>query len=298
MVSTNRAEPEAPHPDYVTFRRHGSMPNQNFDEFQSILEHKCEKPLFRMNFDELLNNTTSTESGQITQNLPLSSSPVSHFLDLNATMSKKTLDQVWSDFVVQEHVNRIDNQVNRPSLKETTVADLMVREEAMNNGKQDHIGADVQPLITIDPTEMVSQQANWMQMQLQIPVGINYSDLGVRKSVSVTCYSEKVLPLGISLPITCSSKSQVEAGATERKRRYSDETLNENFERKQKRMIKNRESAARSRARKQEYTKNMVEKRDRLEQRNCWLKKIKEAEARFTKLTPKYQLRRTSSATF
>lgn len=45
---------------------------------------------------------------------------------------------------------------------------------------------------------------------------------------------------------------QVVAGATERNRRYSDDkVLKENIEKKQKRMMKNRESAARSRAKKQ-----------------------------------------------
>ncbi|XP_028771916.1 ABSCISIC ACID-INSENSITIVE 5-like protein 2 [Neltuma alba] len=303
MVSTDTAE--SPHPHYLTFCRHGFLYNQNFDEFQSLLGHKDEKPLSGMSFGEPLDNTISTERGQITRNLPSSSSPVSHFpdnLDLNATMiSKKILDQAWSDLVVQEHVNRTGkNQVHQSSLEEATAADLMVRAGAMNVGNQEHVGADAQPLIAIDPMEMVSQQANWLplQMQLQIPAGINYSDLNVRESASEICFSDKVPPLGISLPIACSSKSQVVGGDTERKRRYSDGTLKENSEKKQKRMIKNRESAARSRARKQEYTKNMEDKRDRLEQSNCWLKKIKEAESRFTELTPKYQLRRISSAPF
>uniref|UniRef100_N1QZD8 Uncharacterized protein n=1 Tax=Aegilops tauschii TaxID=37682 RepID=N1QZD8_AEGTA len=83
-------------------------------------------------------------------------------------------------------------------------------------------------------------------------------------------------------------------------------------ERRQKRMIKNRESAARSRARKQAYTNELENKISRLEEEIEHLKELKEAGERQQQLRrhavlympqpeaePKqYQLRRVNSASF
>ncbi|KAJ0978049.1 hypothetical protein J5N97_013529 [Dioscorea zingiberensis] len=70
-------------------------------------------------------------------------------------------------------------------------------------------------------------------------------------------------------------------------------------ERRQKRMIKNRESAARSRARKQAYTNELENKISLLEEENEKLKKQKALDAIVhcaPILEPKHWLRRTSSA--
>ncbi|CAA6654481.1 unnamed protein product [Spirodela intermedia] len=70
------------------------------------------------------------------------------------------------------------------------------------------------------------------------------------------------------------------------KREASDYVGGKTVERRQKRMIKNRESAARSRARKQAYTNELENKVSRLEEENKMLKKHR------------FRLRRTSSALF
>uniref|UniRef100_A0A6N2MNW4 BZIP domain-containing protein n=1 Tax=Salix viminalis TaxID=40686 RepID=A0A6N2MNW4_SALVM len=83
--------------------------------------------------------------------------------------------------------------------------------------------------------------------------------------------------------------------------RDAPNALEKSFERRLKRKIKNRESAARSRARKQAYHNELVSKVSRLEEENIKLKKEKEFEKKFP-IEPspeqKYQLRRTSSASF
>lgn len=85
-----------------------------------------------------------------------------------------------------------------------------------------------------------------------------------------------------------------------RKRDTSD-TADRGIEKRLKRKIKNRESAARSRARKQAYHNELVNKVSRLEEQNLRLKREKELENRFSGEVsgePRYQLRRTSSAIF
>lgn len=90
-------------------------------------------------------------------------------------------------------------------------------------------------------------------------------------------------------------------GTCGRKRSVSEGNMNKTVERRQKRMIKNRESAARSRARKQAYTNELEHKVSCLEEENERLRKQQELEKMLPCAPlpePKYQLRRTSSSCF
>ncbi|KAK9111110.1 hypothetical protein Scep_018629 [Stephania cephalantha] len=89
------------------------------------------------------------------------------------------------------------------------------------------------------------------------------------------------------------------------KRRFSDEMIDKTIERKQKRMIKNRESAARSRARKQAYTNKLEQDVSMLKEANAALEKemVLMRLPFDPNLRPKYQprilpFRRANSATF
>ncbi|XP_057953325.1 ABSCISIC ACID-INSENSITIVE 5-like protein 2 [Malania oleifera] len=94
--------------------------------------------------------------------------------------------------------------------------------------------------------------------------------------------------------------TQLDAPLLGRKRDTPD-TLEKTVERRLRRKIKNRESAARSRARKQAYHNELVSKVSHLEEENIKLRKEKELEEMLpydSSPEPKYQLRRTSSASF
>ncbi|XP_074285514.1 ABSCISIC ACID-INSENSITIVE 5-like protein 3 [Silene latifolia] len=85
------------------------------------------------------------------------------------------------------------------------------------------------------------------------------------------------------------------------RKRNPPEKFERGSEKKLNRKIKNRESAARSRARKQAYHNELVSKVSCLEEQNMRLKKEQEMENRFfTEMPhePRFQLRRTSSAIF
>ncbi|CAN6443158.1 unnamed protein product [Victoria cruziana] len=89
--------------------------------------------------------------------------------------------------------------------------------------------------------------------------------------------------------------------SSNRKRVACGEMIEKTVERKQKRMIKNRESAARSRARKQAYTNELENKVLRLEEENEMLrqqKKLQNILYAAMQPEPKYKLRRTNSAPF
>ncbi|KAI4337743.1 hypothetical protein L6164_016120 [Bauhinia variegata] len=208
----------------------------------------------------------------------------------------------------QNHAN--NSQMQQTSLEGTTLEDYLVRAGFMGN--QDSIIADAHPLMTIDPMVMVSEQANWLPLQMRMPT-INQQQMRgdfnvpkseheiIENSVVHIGYSENPLTISIPMPTMSSTSSDSPAAGDEKKPRYSDELLEKTIERRQKRMIKNRESAARSRARKQAYTNLLEDKNFRLQKTNNCLRKLKEVDEKLFSVTtslPRYQLRRTSSASF
>ncbi|KAM2449806.1 hypothetical protein PS1_019869 [Malus domestica] len=80
--------------------------------------------------------------------------------------------------------------------------------------------------------------------------------------------------MSMPMPTISASLSKFHATA-ERKRHFSDEMKEQMIEMRQKRMTKNSESAARSRARKQAYTNQLKHEVFQLRKMNGWLKKQK-----------------------
>ncbi|KAK9122538.1 hypothetical protein Sjap_012140 [Stephania japonica] len=113
-------------------------------------------------------------------------------------------------------------------------------------------------------------------------------------NVGVATQENRQLEVSLSLPCV---GGLLDAPTCGQKRLCSDEKV----ERKHKRMIKNRESAARSRARRKAYTNELENKISRLEEENRRLKEEKQSSSPCVPTPPqetKYQLRRTSSASF
>ena len=210
-----------------------------------------------MNLDELLRNVMSVEEGQLVQNTSSSSSAFLFLknLNLNGTLRKKTVDELWKEIVHKQHVNEMEKE--QSTLGETTLEEFLVRAGVISP----------QPIMAIDPMVMVSQQADWLQFQMaavqqqhhhqrqqqQMTVldsSFNVSESVYENPVVDVGYSENQLALSMPMPAISSASSDSQVAA-ERKRRCSNEMMEKAIERRQKRMIKNRESAARSRARKQ-----------------------------------------------
>ncbi|XP_042479504.1 ABSCISIC ACID-INSENSITIVE 5-like protein 2 isoform X2 [Macadamia integrifolia] len=304
MVSPNRGQTA----HFPPLARQGTLYNLTLDEVQSQLENSG-KTLDSMNLDELVKSVIGAEQDQIVQNAASSSSSTAVTpgnLNLNQTLGRKTVDEVWKEIVQQVQGNAgHDGSVQRqPTLGETTLEDFLVRAGAINFGNQDG-AVDEQQLVAA-----ASQQADWLQFQMaavqqqqqmtvldstmSLPVsvfGISSLDVG---------YHENQLALSMPMPLVVATPTESQ-GAVDRKRRFSDEIKEKTIERRQKRMIKNRESAARSRARKQAYTNQLEHEIAQLKEKNKRLKKEKEMQMLFSydpTPMPKHQLRRSSSATF
>ncbi|XP_031273097.1 ABSCISIC ACID-INSENSITIVE 5-like protein 3 [Pistacia vera] len=301
----------------------GSVYNLTFDEVQSQLGN-IGKPLNSMNLNELVKNMVSVDEGnhhhQLPQNPSSSSSssspPASCLLgnfNLNGRLSKKTVDEVWKEIVHHDqHVNNeVDNHYNNNNqtvqqmmtLGETTLEDFLLRAGVINHPQQ--------PLMAFDPMVVMStQQTDWLHFQMhqqQQQMSVMDADFNVSESayenpsVVDIGYSENhhQMAMSMTMPVAAIPATPSDSKmAGEKKRGYSDEMMEKTIERRQKRMIKNRESAARSRARKQAYTNQLELEVFQLRKTNSWLKKQKEVEMLLSShptSMPKYQLRRTSS---
>ncbi|OMO94147.1 hypothetical protein COLO4_16511 [Corchorus olitorius] len=278
MMSPDRAEGQQFHP----LARQSTLYNLTFDEVQSQLGNYIGKPLNAMNLDELLKSVIAVEEGGLMQNPSSSSSSSSaassFFLgnfNLNGRLSKKTVDEVWKEIVDHGNVNNaMNNQFvqhhHQLTLGETTLEDFLVRAGVINTGAQNGV-INPQQYMTIDPMAVVSQQADWLQYQMsavqqqqQQQITMMDSNFSVPHHESVyenqvvdVGFPENQLAMTVPLPSMSATSSDSQANTSARRRRYSD-VMEKTIERRQKRMIKNRESAARSRARKQVDILNLL----------------------------------------
>ncbi|EPS68768.1 hypothetical protein M569_06001 [Genlisea aurea] len=261
--------------------RQGSLYSLTLDEVQNQL---CDsgKPLSSMNLDELLKTVLTAE----TNNQAMGGAGSSSSLSLNPNrnmisgdLSKRTVDQVWQD--IQDGQKR-SNLERKSTFGEITLEDFLVKAgvvaapcvEAKNN-------------MGLVPDPWMS----YVHPQLQP----NYvHGLGVQQPIS---FSDAQISMAASSPLMSTLSDTQTPG---RKRVAPDDIAEKSIERRQKRMIKNRESAARSRARKQAYTQELENKVSRLEEENERLKRQKELEQELALVAAasetRYQLRRTSSA--
>ncbi|KAJ6316909.1 hypothetical protein OIU78_020073 [Salix suchowensis] len=176
---------------------------------------------------------------------------------------------------------------------------------------QDQLGNLGKPLgerVVTEPAPPQQQEsAQWMQFQhpsVQKPPYQNNTVAGfmqghpVQQSLPAAeaAYPDSQMNLSPSSLMGTSSDTHNPT----RKRVAPGDVAEKTVERKQKRMIKNRESAARSRARRQAYTHELEIKVYHLEEENERLRRQKEAEVLpcAPPPEPKSQLRRTSSTPF
>nr|XP_029119599.1 ABSCISIC ACID-INSENSITIVE 5-like protein 2 [Elaeis guineensis] len=284
MVSPNRGQgPQCPPP----FVRQGSVPNLTLDEVPSHLS-ELGKPLNAMNLNELLNSVMAVEQHIHAPSSSLSSAstaqPLSENYNMNCPLIHKTLDEIWQEVIQLEGQGNTESPA---TFGETTLKDILA-------------------LFSVDP----EQQEDWLQYQLAAAqqqqqqhqhmalLGSGLSVLG--NAISNAGFSE-IQQMGLPMVSMAMTRTTSSDSHTPTETHRPDEIVDKNIERRQKRMIKNRESAARSRARKQAYINQLEEEVRQLTNTNKRLKKQKEGDMLLhlsTPSVPRYQLRRTSSAPF
>uniref|UniRef100_A0A5B6ZHB1 Putative bZIP transcription factor bZIP7 n=1 Tax=Davidia involucrata TaxID=16924 RepID=A0A5B6ZHB1_DAVIN len=309
--------------------RQGSLYSLTLDEVQHQLGD-LGKPLSSMNLDEFLKSVWTAEANQgiggmdytAPQHGQLASASSLHrqsSLTLSRDLSKKTVDEVWQDIQQGQKKKNLDReaQERQRTLGEMTLEDFLVKAGVVAESSP---GKKISgPVLGVDPIALpqqnITQQTQWMHYQLpsihqppqqqqQNMLAVFMPGHPVQQSIPIganpildAAYPETQMTLSPSPLMGTLSDTQTPG----RKRVAPGDVIEKTVERRQKRMIKNRESAARSRARKQAYTHELENKVSRLEEENERLKRQKEVENVLPCVPPpepKYQLRRTSSAPF
>ncbi|KAL8208474.1 hypothetical protein R6Q57_007886 [Mikania cordata] len=297
--------------------RQSSLYDLTLDEVQHQLGD-LGKPLSSMNLDELLKNVWTAESS-MNLDYPHHAQPVSgsslacgSSFNLAQDLRKKTVDEVWQG--IQQGQNKNDditggksdnnhdkrgNHERQQTLGEITLEDFLVKAGVVAVSRKKNVGSNQQNA-NHQPAQWMQYQAPPIQQQHVYMTGHHL----VQQSLSVGASS--MMDMGYPETQMTMSPSHVMHDLSDtqtpgRKRVASSDVIEKTVERRQKRMIKNRESAARSRARKQAYTHELENKISRLEEENERLRKQKEVGMVLQSAPPPkpiYQLRRTSSASF
>ncbi|XP_028766728.1 ABSCISIC ACID-INSENSITIVE 5-like protein 2 [Neltuma alba] len=278
-----------------------SLYNLTLDEVQNQLG-SLGKQLGGMNLEELLRSVGTAETtGQLTSGSSLNRQ---NSMTISGDVRNKTVDEVWRDIQHKKSNNQEGkSQERQPTLGEMTLEDFLVKAGVIFDSN-------------VAPENNISQQAHWIQYQLSsLHQNQNHHDVmaGLMTGHGV---QQQHLP-AVANPVLDSSYSENMVAAISpsslmrklsdthspgRKREASDgDVVEKTIERRKKRMIKNRESAARSRARKQAYTQELEIKISSLEEENERLRRQYEMERVLPYVPPaegKRQLRRTSSASF
>lgn len=307
--------------------RQGSLYSLTLNDVQSHLG----EPLSSMNLDELLKSVFPAEASQsVAMDLDGNAGQYASGSDLQRqgsitmprSLSKKTVDEVWKD--IQQGQNKCNEeprlgQERQMTLGEMTLEDFLVKAGVVAEGSaknRTNLVGNVGPVGVADPKarpQDSAQGAHWLHQYHQRPSTDQQQQAQQNMMGAYMPGYPVPQPMGLgTVPILDAmypegqmSLSSPTVGTSDpqtpgQKRAASGGMAEKLVERRQKRMIKNRESAARSRARKQAYTHELENKVSRLEEENEKLKKQKKLDEILYVPTPepRYQLRRTSSAPF
>ncbi|KAM0922929.1 hypothetical protein ACQ4PT_005867 [Festuca glaucescens] len=292
-----------------TLAREGSLYNLTLSEVEGHLG----APLLSMNLDDLLRSVLPDD-----MNLPLpngvgnsgSQSTSASGLERQGSsitvpreLSKKTVDEVWRD--IQQDQESSDEERSsgceaQISLGEITLEEFLHRAGIVTGQYQKDADKLVGPARTGEGAHLMTGVQDFPQGTSAIDAYIARQSIAQPLSVAIPSTIDAIYPdsqMSISPSLELSDLQ-----TPSRKRMSSGDAVYKVVDRRQKRMIKNRESAARSRARKQAYTSELEGKVACLEEENTRLKREKELDMLLKSAAPppepKAQLRRTRSTSF
>ncbi|XP_071697475.1 ABSCISIC ACID-INSENSITIVE 5-like protein 2 [Rutidosis leptorrhynchoides] len=322
MGSNGGGNSEPQLPKAGNLGRQGSLYNLTLDEVQTQFGD-LGKPLTSMNLDELLKSVWTAENTMNVESHhgPPGSGPLAQpsSIALSQDLRKRTVDEVWQDIQLGHKTNgngmgtkSKNNDVEdtggrerQPTLGEMTLEDFLVKAGIVEGGTS--LGSKNADSNVSNQQSIVPQQTQWVQYQVApIQQQHVYMTSHHPGQQSLSIGANAMMEIGYPETQMTMSPSSLMHNLSDthtpgRKRVASGDVIEKSVERRQKRMIKNRESAARSRARKQAYTQELENKISRLEEENERLKRQKDVGKVLPSAPPpkpKYQLRRTTSAPF
>lgn len=236
-------------------RRQGSIYDLTLDEVEHQLGD-LGKPLSSMNLDELLKSVWSVEGNMNLdyshhgQHVSGSSLARQSSLNLSQDLGKKTVDEVWQgiqqgDKKNDDHNKMVGRGDRQGTLGEMTLEDFLMKAGIVAGSGKKNVDSNQQ--VEWMPYQVPAMQQQHVYMTGHHPVQQSLS-IGANPMMDMG-YPETQMTMSPSHLMHNLSDTQTPG----RKRVASGDVIEKTVERRQKRMIKNRESAARSRARKQVF---------------------------------------------
>ncbi|ONI21269.1 hypothetical protein PRUPE_2G056800 [Prunus persica] len=291
MGSQGGADGNCKQSQFQPLARQSSIYSLTLDEVQNQLGD-LGKPLSSMNLDELLKNVWSAEANQ-TMGMDIEGTTLVNqatlqrqaSLSLTSALSKKTVDEVWRDIQQSKNNEEKKSQERQRTLGEMTLEDFLVKAGVVAEAEASSDKKCSAPLAVVD-ANVASQfpQGQWLQYQQpqyqhpqQSMMGVYMPSQPIPPPLHIGAGAIMEVPypdnqVALPSPLMGTLSDTQTPG---RKRGNPEDIVEKTVERRQKRMIKNRESAARSRARKQAYTNELENKVSRLEEENERLRKQK-----------------------
>ncbi|XP_034688127.1 ABSCISIC ACID-INSENSITIVE 5-like protein 1 [Vitis riparia] len=269
--------------DEYQVRSGKSFGSMNMDELINSIWNGDENILFSVSSQDELNNDKHMADQT---DLPRQAS-----FSIPPPLCKKTIDEVWSEINKNKQQQNSNNDGSNDSVQgeqtfgEMTLEDFLVKAGVVQDVfVEEASGSSKRHMLT--PTQRSGSFPN-NNTNLETTFGIG-NMMGLEFSASQNSGNNlssndlaAYLAQGNKFPGESSNTKEEEKGESapqpggqRGRKRTTDGTLEMAVERRQRRMIKNRESAARSRARKQAYTVELELELNQLKEENTKLKKI------------------------
>eukprot|EP01018_Ginkgo_biloba_P025225 Gb_05158 [translate_table: standard] len=270
--------------------------NSTLEEVQKQLGD-AGKPPNSTDMDGLLKNIWTVEESQ-SMALAIANRKSSvytpSFNSQGITLSRKTVDEVWDDIQTKKwlkeegKVEQRQKSFGAMSLNDFLVKAGVVREDhkASNTpGSSVNYAPNADAIVAAQSL----RHAEWHQYQLdtvqqqQQQQRAAYARNPSIQAIPQTPFASTGNSVGGLLEAySLSSPARGTSSVSPCRKRAHESIMEKTVERRHKRMIKNRESAARSRARKQAYTNELECEVKRLKAENAWLKNYQLSYTSFT----------------